>query len=118
MDDGLNFTQVVVFFDHFKEFPGLRQRGKVMYPLNEILLLCLAAVLAGVGTVSDIARFGEKKLHFLRRFFCRLRMARPPTTIWATFWRRSTRMRSSAALFPGPPPGLALRRRPSPSSFS
>jgi hypothetical protein len=39
MDDGLNFAQVVVFLDHFKDLPDHRQRGKVMYPLDEILLL-------------------------------------------------------------------------------
>ena len=36
MDDGLNFAQVVVFLDHFKDLPDHRQRGKVMYRLNEI----------------------------------------------------------------------------------
>lgn len=68
MDDQLDFAQAVVFLDHFKDLPDHRQRGKVMYPLNEILLLCLAAVLAGAETICDIARFGEKKIGFLRRF--------------------------------------------------
>ena len=68
MEDKLDFAQAVVFLDHFKVLPDHRQRGKVMYPLNEILLLCLAAVLAGAETICDIARFGEKKLDFLRRF--------------------------------------------------
>ena len=39
-----------------------------MYPLDEVLLLCLLAVLAGAETITDIARFGDKKLHVLRRF--------------------------------------------------
>ena len=39
-----------------------------MYPLGEVLLLCLLAVLAGAETFADIARFGEKKLSLLRRF--------------------------------------------------
>jgi len=39
-----------------------------MYPLDEVLLLCLLAVMAGAETIVDIARFGEKKLHLLRRF--------------------------------------------------
>ncbi len=38
------------------------------YPLDEILLLCLLAVLAGAETIVDIALFGCKKLAFLRRF--------------------------------------------------
>ena len=45
-----------------------RQRSKVMYPLDEVLLLCPLAVLAGVETFVDIARFGAKKLALLRRF--------------------------------------------------
>jgi hypothetical protein len=39
--------------------------GKVMYPLDEVLLL---AVLAGAESFVDIARFGCKKLDLLRRF--------------------------------------------------
>ena len=48
--------------------PDHRQSGKVIYPLEEILLLCLLAVLAGAEALTDIARFGEKKLTLLRRF--------------------------------------------------
>jgi predicted transposase YbfD/YdcC len=48
--------------------PDRRQQAKVIYPLDEILLLCLLAVLAGAETFTDIARFGEKKLALLRRF--------------------------------------------------
>jgi predicted transposase YbfD/YdcC len=39
-----------------------------MYPLDEVLLLCLLGVLAGAETFVDIARFGDKKLELLRRF--------------------------------------------------
>ena len=45
-----------------------RQKGKVAYPLDEVLLLMLAAALAGAETVADMARFGRMKLSFLRRF--------------------------------------------------
>jgi predicted transposase YbfD/YdcC len=48
--------------------PDPRQRGKVVYPLDEVLLLCLLAVLAGAETFVDISRFGDKKLELLRRF--------------------------------------------------
>lgn len=48
--------------------PDRHQAGKVVYPLDEILLLCLLAVLAGAEAFTDIARFGEKKLDLLRRF--------------------------------------------------
>src|SRR6516162_2254875 len=48
--------------------PDHRQQGNVDYPLAEILLLCLLAVLAGAEAFTDIARFGEKKIELLRRF--------------------------------------------------
>ncbi|NJL50788.1 MAG: transposase family protein, partial [Blastochloris sp.] len=38
--------EAIVFLDYFKDMPDPRQRGKVMYPLQEVLLLCLLAVLA------------------------------------------------------------------------
>lgn len=60
--------EAVVFLEHFKDLPDPRQRGKVVYPLAEVLLLCLLAALGGAETFVDIARFGEKKLALLRRF--------------------------------------------------
>jgi len=60
--------EAVVFLDYFKDLPDPRQRGKVLYPLDEVLLFCLLAVLAGSEAITDIARFGEKKLELLRRF--------------------------------------------------
>ena len=62
------FGETVVFLDYFKDLPDPRQAGKVIYPLPEVLLLCLLAVLAGAETFVDIARFGEKKIKLLRRF--------------------------------------------------
>jgi predicted transposase YbfD/YdcC len=67
MDEGA-FGEAVVFLTHFRDMSDPRQRGKVTYPLDEVLLLCLLAVLAGAETIVDIARFGEKKLTLLRRF--------------------------------------------------
>jgi DDE_Tnp_1-associated len=45
----------IVFLDYFKDLPGPRQRAKVLYPLDEVLLLCLLAVLAGSEAITDIA---------------------------------------------------------------
>ena len=61
-------AETTVFLSYFKDMPDHRQAGKVTYPLDEILLLCLLAVLAGAEAFTDIARFGEKKLELLRRF--------------------------------------------------
>ena len=60
--------ETTVFLSHFKDLPDYRQKGKVAYPLEEVLLLLLAAALAGAETVADIARFGRAKLAFLQRF--------------------------------------------------
>ena len=60
--------ETVVFLSHFKDLPDPRQAGKVIYPLAEVLLLCLLAVLGGAESFVDIALFGEKKLGLLRRF--------------------------------------------------
>ena len=60
--------ETIAFLDHFRSLPDPRQRGKVIYPLDEVLLLCLLAVLAGAESFVEIARFGTQKLALLRRF--------------------------------------------------
>jgi predicted transposase YbfD/YdcC len=62
------FDETVVFLRYFKDLKDPRQQGKVTYPLDEILLLCLLATLAGAEAVTEIALFGCKKLELLRRF--------------------------------------------------
>lgn len=62
------FAETVVFLRHFNDLEDPRQRGKVIYPLHEILLLCLTAVIAGAESVTAIALFGAKRLELLRRF--------------------------------------------------
>ena len=71
--DGMDFEigalgEAVVFLEHFRDLPDVRQSAKVMYPLDEVLLLSLLAVLAGAERFVDIARFGDRKQLFLRRF--------------------------------------------------
>src|SRR5208283_4741218 len=65
---GTAFDEAVVFLSYFNDLQDPRQPGKVTYPLDEILLLCLLAVLAGAESFTEIALFGVKKLEFLRRF--------------------------------------------------
>lgn len=70
-DQGTDFGPIVEttsFLHYFKDLPDRRQAWKVEYPLLEVLLLILLAVLAGAETFTDIARFGEKKIELLRRF--------------------------------------------------
>ncbi len=60
--------QVIDWLGHFMDLDDPRQSGKVAYPLDEMLLQCLLAVLAGADSWVEIAEFGKKKLGFLRRF--------------------------------------------------
>ena len=48
--------------------PDPRQALKVLYPLDEVLLLTLCAVLCGADGWVSVALFGKQKLAFLRRF--------------------------------------------------
>ena len=61
-------AEAVSFLSYFNDLEDPRQRGKVMYPLDGMLLLSLTAVLAGAEGFTDIALSGRKKLAFLRRF--------------------------------------------------
>ena len=60
--------QVIGWLEHFEELEDPRQSGKVAYPLDEMLLQCLLAVLAGADGWVDVALFGKNKLDVLRRF--------------------------------------------------
>jgi len=62
------YDQVLEWQKHFEELEDPRQSGKVAYPLEEMLLQCLLAVLAGADSWVEIAEFGKNKLDFLRRF--------------------------------------------------
>jgi predicted transposase YbfD/YdcC len=66
--DEAAFDETIVFLSHFNDLEDPRQPGKISYPLDEILLLCLLAVLAGAECFTEIALFGVKKLGLLRRF--------------------------------------------------
>ncbi len=46
-----------------------RQARKVLYPLREIMLLTLAATIAGADDFVEVALWGREHLTFLRRFY-------------------------------------------------
>jgi hypothetical protein len=58
----------------------------VIYPLDEMLLLCLLAVLAGAETFVNVARFGAKKLP---------RCLLGPGTAWFVAAKQSQRLIAS-----------------------
>ena len=52
--------------DHFSALDDPRQRGKVLYPLPEIMLLILCATLSGAEDFVETRVRGLKNLRFLR----------------------------------------------------
>ena len=56
------------FLEHLSVLPDPRQSKKVLYPLDEVLLVTLCAVLCGADGWVSVAMFGERKLAFLRRY--------------------------------------------------
>ncbi len=51
--------------DHFSALDDPRQRGRVVYPLPEIMLLVLCATLAGAEDFVQIRQWGRQKLDTL-----------------------------------------------------
>ena len=54
--------------EQFSALKDPRQMAKVLHPLPEILLLVLAATLAGADDFVEVQAWGEERLAFLRRF--------------------------------------------------
>jgi hypothetical protein len=59
----------VPLLDHFAALSDPRQHAKVLYPLPEILLLVLAATIAGADDFVETTLWGTEHLAFLRRFY-------------------------------------------------
>lgn len=65
--DATAFESVSII-ECFSELSDPRQAGKVVYPLVEVLILVLLAVMAGADAFTEVERFGKVKLPLLRRF--------------------------------------------------
>jgi hypothetical protein len=84
MDDATQDNRVlfdaVASLNHFNDMPYPRQRGKVTYPPDEVLLLARLAVLAGAEAFVEIAVLVRRN-----SIFCvgsgRFTMERRPTTV-------------------------------------
>jgi len=57
----------VGFLEHFSDLSDPRQSWKVLYPLDEVLLLVLCGVLSGADDFVEISAWGRMRLSFLRR---------------------------------------------------
>ncbi len=56
----------VLFQSFASSISDPRQQAKVVYPLDEVLLLSLCGVVSGCESFVDVALYGEEKLGFLR----------------------------------------------------
>ena len=54
--------------DYFSTLEDPRQSWKVVYPLQEILLVVLCGMIAGADNFVEIERWARRKEGFLRRF--------------------------------------------------
>ena len=56
------------YFSGVKD-PRRTNRGHFLYPLEEILFLCISAVLSGMDDWTSISMFGRSKLEWLRQYY-------------------------------------------------
>ena len=55
------------FFNYFSELEEPRIDRKKLYPLEEILLTTLCAVICGAESWQDISDFGEARISYLKK---------------------------------------------------
>jgi hypothetical protein len=63
---GLHLGKPTSFQSLVSTLEDPRQQTKVLYPLDEILLLCFCGVVSGCDSFVDIVEYGTEKLKFLR----------------------------------------------------
>ena len=61
-------AQSVRLLDYFSALEDPRQAGRVLVPLDEIMLVVLCGALSGADGFVEIARWGEMQLAFPHRF--------------------------------------------------
>jgi predicted transposase YbfD/YdcC len=61
-------ARLALLLEHFSELDDDREAWRVLYPIQEVLLLVTCATIASCDDFDDIADWGEHHLDFLRRF--------------------------------------------------
>ena len=59
----------ISFLNHFSSLSDPRQDTKVLYRLNEMLLLCLCGVIGGAESFAGVVDYGRQKLDFFAHLF-------------------------------------------------
>jgi predicted transposase YbfD/YdcC len=68
VDEDTPRARLALLLEHFSELSDDREPGRIMYPLDEVLLLVTCATIASCDDFDDIVAWGEHHLDFLRRF--------------------------------------------------
>jgi predicted transposase YbfD/YdcC len=68
VDEDTPRARLALLLEHFSELSDDREPGRIMYPLEEVLLLVTCATVASCDDFDDIVAWGEHHLDFLRRF--------------------------------------------------
>ncbi len=61
-------NRVIPFLESLETLEDPRIDRKKLYPLNEILLITLSAVICRADSWRDLVTFGEEKLEHLKRY--------------------------------------------------
>lgn len=61
-------ARLALLLQHFSELSDEREPGRIMYRLDEVLLLVTCATIASCDDFDDIVAWGQHHLNFLRRF--------------------------------------------------
>src|SRR5450759_3918152 len=67
-DDDAPRARLALLLQHFSELSDEREPGRIMYRLDEVLLLVTCATIASCDDFDDIVAWGPHHLDFLRRF--------------------------------------------------
>jgi predicted transposase YbfD/YdcC len=68
LDEDVPRARLGLLLRHFSQLDDEREPWRVMYPLDEVLLLVTCATIASCDDFDDIVAWGEHHLDFLKRF--------------------------------------------------
>ena len=68
MDADVPRARLALLLAHFSGLPDEREPQRIMYRLDEVLLLLTCATIASCDDFDDIVAWGKHHLGFLRRF--------------------------------------------------
>ncbi len=68
LDEESPRARLALLLKHFSELEDDREAWRVLYPIEEVLLLVTCATIASCDDFDDIVEWGKQHLDFLRRF--------------------------------------------------